>query len=152
MTLPALDIDSLEPHSAKSKMKKTMTFGTFDGIHKGHEYYLQEAKKLGDYLVVVIALDETVEKVKGKTPKYSAAERKKLVESLGIADKVAVGNPGDKLKVVVDEKPDVICLGYDQRAFTENLLEKLRQRGINPEIRRIPAYKPEVYKSSKINI
>ena len=41
-------------------MKKVMCFGTFDGVHKGHEYYLHEARKLGDYIVVVVALEDVV--------------------------------------------------------------------------------------------
>ena len=130
------------------KMTRVMCFGTFDGVHKGHEYYLREAKKLGDFLVVVVALDETVEAVKKKSPVYNARERAYKVQQLEIADKVIMGNPGDKLNVVVDEKPDVICLGYDQTFFTENLKERLKLRGLNPEIVRIKAYKPEWYKSS----
>jgi len=41
-----------------------MTFGTFDRFHPGHEYYLREAKKLGDSLLTVIARDVTVIKIK----------------------------------------------------------------------------------------
>lgn len=45
-------------------MKKVMTFGTFDVFHPGHLYYLREAKKLGNYLVTVVARDETVLNIK----------------------------------------------------------------------------------------
>ena len=49
-------------------MKKVMCAGTFDIIHPGHLYYLSEAKKYGDNLVVVVARDETSKDFKGKKP------------------------------------------------------------------------------------
>ena len=129
-------------------MTKVMCFGTFDVLHEGHRFYLAEAKKLGDSLVVVVARDETVKEVKKQQPLHSEKERVRQLQQLGIADKVILGNPGDKLKVVEDEKPNIICLGYDQTFFTEKIKEKLQQRGLNAEVVRMPAYKPEVYKSS----
>jgi len=50
-------------------MIRVMTFGTFNIFHKGHEFYLREAKKFGDKLYVVVALDSTVLKIKDKLPK-----------------------------------------------------------------------------------
>lgn len=129
-------------------MKKVMCFGTFDILHDGHRFYLREAKKLGSYLVVVVARDGTVKEVKKRQPLHSENERVRNLQHLGIADKVILGNHRDKLKVVEDEKPGIICLGYDQTFFTENVKERLRQRGLNVEVVRLPAYKPEIYKSS----
>ena len=45
-------------------MVKVMATGTFDLLHMGHIFYLKEAKKLGDTLVVVVATDATVRKLK----------------------------------------------------------------------------------------
>ncbi len=129
-------------------MKKVMCFGTFDILHDGHKFYLTEAKKLGGFLVVVVARDETVNAVKGRLPLHSESERVHNLRQLKIADKIVLGNPGDKLKVVESEKPAIICLGYDQTFFTDGIKEKLLQRGLDVEIVRLPAFKPEVYKSS----
>ncbi len=41
-----------------------MTFGTFDMFHPGHEYYLSEARKLGDTLITIVARDVTVTRIK----------------------------------------------------------------------------------------
>ena len=90
-------------------MKKVMCFGTFDLFHRGHEFYLREARKLGDYLVVVVALDETVRAVKGRPAENDQETRLRNLQKLGLADKVIPGNHGDKLKVVEAEKPDVLC-------------------------------------------
>jgi FAD synthetase len=129
-------------------MKKVMCFGTFDILHKGHEYYLKEAKKLGDCLVVIVALDETVATVKKHPSKNNQETRIKNLQQLGIADKVILGHSGDKLKVVEEEKPDIICFGYDQKAFTGHAKEELRKRGFNVEVVRLNAYYPDKYKSS----
>ena len=135
------------PHMA-SPMKKVMCFGTFDLLHEGHKYFLTEAKKLGSELIVVIARDETVVKVKKHTPVHNEQQRLENLERMGIATKVLLGHVGDKLKIVEEEKPGIICLGYDQTFFTKNIKEKLEERGVPVEIVRLPAHKPDVYKSS----
>ncbi len=130
-------------------MKKVMCFGTFDVLHKGHEFYLLEARKLGDFLVVAVARDSTVASVKKRKPLNDEAVRARNVQKLGIADRVVLGHKDDKLRIIEAEMPDVICLGYDQMSFTENLGVRLRQRGLkNVEIVRLPSYHPEKYKSS----
>lgn len=130
-------------------MMKVMAFGTFDILHKGHEYYLNEAKKYG-YLVVVVARDETVKRVKGRLPDKDEETRCSDVEALGIADEVMLGDKVDPLNIVEEIRPDVICLGYDQQAFTSDLKDQLGKRGINPKIVRIGSFHPEKYKSSKL--
>lgn len=129
-------------------MRKVMCFGTFDVLHEGHKFYLTEARKLGDYLVVVVARDDTVSDVKRRRPDNNESTRLRNLKSLGLADKVILGNKGDKLKVVEDEKPHILCLGYDQAFFTEKVRERLKERGLDVEVVRIPAFRPDIYKSS----
>jgi FAD synthetase len=131
-------------------MTTVMAFGTFDGIHKGHEYYLKKAKSFWNKLVVVVARDATVKKIKNKLPSNNEQQRLQKVIDLAIADKVIIGNSGDKLKVVEEFKPDIICLGYDQNSFTHSLKGELKKRDINAKIIRLDAFKPGLYKSSLI--
>ncbi len=131
-------------------MTTVMAFGTFDMLHEGHRYYLSEAKKLGDTLVVVVARDETVNKLKEKFPVHNEDYRLRQVKSLSFVNKAVLGNPGDKLEMVVDHKPYIIGLGYDQTFFTEQLREKLADRHLFPKIIRLPPHMPEMYKTSKI--
>lgn len=70
------------------KKKVVMTFGTFDLFHPGHKYYLSEAHKEGDYLITVIARDETVSDLKGKSTRESEEIRKKKVIESGLSDEV----------------------------------------------------------------
>ena len=85
---------------------------------------------------------------KGKKPKNNEEQRLDAVRSLNIVNEATLGNEGNIFDILEKIRPDVICLGYDQTFFTENIKEKLRQRGLEVEVMRLPAYKPEVYKSS----
>ena len=132
-------------------MKKILVFGTFDIFHEGHRYLLCEARKYGDHLRVVVARDATVLAVKKRLPLYGERERKKAIEESGLADKVVLGNKTNKFAVIGKYRPDIICLGYDQRFFIEQLKEKLLTFGLGKTaIVRIGEYMPEVYKSSKL--
>jgi FAD synthetase len=129
-------------------MTLVLTFGTFDILHEGHKHYLEEALSYGDKLVVVIALDKTVFQVKGKLPRNNQDQRKRQVEALNIADRVVLGHSGDKHRIIEEINPDVIALGYDQKTFTENLLDDLTKRNMHVKIVRMHAFHPDKYKSS----
>jgi FAD synthetase len=140
------------------KRKKVLVFGTFDGVHKGHLHFLKQAKKYGSYLVVVVARDATVKKIKGHLPKFSEQERLKRVYNQKIVDDAQLGNLKSYYKKIREIKPAVICLGYDQNSFTENLekeIEKILpvgERGNSKiEIIRLKPYQPQKYKSSLLN-
>jgi FAD synthetase len=131
--------------------KKVLVFGTFDMVHPGHISLFREAKKLGDHLTVVVARDRTVEELKGRKPKINENERLEHVSELSLVDKAVLGNSHDKYAVVEKTRPDVICLGYDQISFTEELEAELKKRRIKAKIVRLKPYKEDMYKSSKLN-
>lgn len=130
-------------------MKRVLTFGTFDIYHPGHEYYLKEAKKLGEKLIVIIARDETVKRIKNKEPQNDEKTRFDVINALPFVDEVKLGNFGDKFRVLSEVTPHIIVLGYDQESFTENLTEEIKRRGLKSKIVRFTqAFEPEKYKSS----
>ena len=59
--------------------------GYFNPIHSGHLDYLEQAKKLGDYLVVIVNSDKQVE-MKGSDPFMNEYERLKIVRALRCVD------------------------------------------------------------------
>jgi len=120
-------------------MVRVMATGTFDLLHIGHLYYLEEAKKLGDELIVVIANDETVRKNK-HNPVTPQEMRRKLVEALKPVDKAVIGYKDDFLKIVEEIKPDIIALGYDQNFDEEEIRNALKRRGLNVKIVRCSKY------------
>jgi FAD synthetase len=130
--------------------KIVMAFGTFDYLHAGHEHYLKQAKVLGEYLVVVIARDRTVRQIKGHAPTNSEKVRAANIRKTGIADKVILGDPNDKHKVLRKYRPSVIALGYDQFVFTQTLEKTLIDLKLDSDVRRMDAFFPQVYKSSLI--
>ena len=127
-------------------MKKILVGGTFNLVHPGHLYFLEKARELGDFLVVVIANDKTVLREKGFLL-MPAEARKAVLESLRIVDKAVIGDERDFLKVVRREKPDIIALGYDQQM--ENLREGIEKLGVQCRIVRIKSHLGG-YKTEKI--
>ena len=129
--------------------KKVMVFGTFDVFHKGHQIFLKQARKLGEFLIVVVALDKTVRKVKKHKTRNSEAKRLLTVKKSGLVDKVILGNLTDKYAVIKKYKPDVIGLGYDQDIFTSELQDRLAEFKLDKtRIIRLKSYYPKKYKSS----
>lgn len=133
-------------------MKKVLCFGTFDFLHEGHRHFLREAQALGNSLTVVVARDATVKLVKGEFPTHSETERLDRIAELDTVDKAILGGHDDKLEVIWKINPDVICLGYDQHSFTEHLKEETGKRGLKVLVVRLPAYKEDKYKSSKLKL
>lgn len=125
-----------------------MVFGTFDGVHPGHENFFEQAKQHGDYLIAVVARDKTVDKVKGHQPDYSEVERRAMVAENPNVNLAVLGKYRDKFEIIADHQPDVICLGYDQNSFVENIEAEIKRLGLEPKIVRLQAYRPDIYKSS----
>ena len=132
-------------------MKKVMAFGSFDILHEGHKHYLREAKSYGDYLIVVVARDLNILKFKGRGPRNNERHRLNEVKELDFVDKAVLGHKDDILEVLDEFKPDIICLGYDQKTVDEEKLrEETEKRKIKAGIIRARPYKEHIYKSSKL--
>ena len=61
-----------------------------------------------------------------------------------------MGDKKDPYKVIEEHKPDVICLGYDQDSYSENLDKTIEKMGINAKIVRLKPFEEHKYKSSKL--
>ncbi len=120
-------------------MVRVMASGVFDILHPGHVLFLQEAKKLGDELVVVVARDSTAKKFKHK-PIMPEEVRRFLVESLKPVDRAVLGHEDDMYKTVEEIKPDIIVLGYDQKFSEEEIEEECRKRGLDVKVVRLKKY------------
>jgi FAD synthetase len=111
------------------QMVRVMASGVFDIIHTGHISYLQQAKALGDELIVVVACDNTVRKNKHEpiTPEKMRVE---IVNALKSVDKAILGKDGDIFNTVKEIKPDIIVLGFDQSFKEEELKKKLEEQSL----------------------
>lgn len=126
-------------------MKKVIVFGAFDPLHKGHLNFFGQAKRLGDYLFVVIARDRNIERLKNHAPRANEEVRLNAVKKIANVDKAILGDEDNMGQVIEDVKPDVIALGYDQKIpeTLKNTLKKYKIVTLKP-------YKSEIYKSSKL--
>ncbi len=75
-------------HSNDDKIKRVITYGTFDLLHYGHINLLRRAKALGDYLIVALSTDEFNWQEKHKRCYFDYEKRKKLIEAVRYVDLV----------------------------------------------------------------
>lgn len=95
--------------------KRVLAFGTFDGLHSGHLFFLRMARARGDALSVAVARDAHVRELKGKEPNQNDQERMRAVLELAYVDDALICDEQfGTFNVLEQIKPDVIVLGYDQ--------------------------------------
>ena len=112
-------------------MTRVMAVGVFDILHAGHLHYMEQAKSLGDYLVVVVAHDDTVRKRKHE-PVTGQDLRRRMVEGLKPVNEAVIGNPPEVpiFDILPKVNPDIIALGYDQEHAEERIRMSLEERGL----------------------
>lgn len=96
-------------------MKRVITYGTFDLLHRGHINLLKRAKELGDYLIVGVSTDE-FNALKGKKAYYSYVDRKYILEAIRYVDQVIPEENWDqKITDVQKYHIDTFVIGDDWR-------------------------------------
>ncbi len=131
-------------------MKTVLLFGTFDLLHAGHLNVFKQARKLGDRVVVIVARDVNVKKIKGTLPLNTEKERLELLQHIDLIDEAILGAKDNIYQIIKIIKPQVIALGYDQEAYTEKLPEKLLEYKLNVKIVRLKPFQIKSKKSSKL--
>ncbi len=139
----------------EKKHKIVLAEGTFDLLHYGHVYYLTNAKKAGgedSKLIVIVARDKTVEKLKGRKPIIPEDQRRAIVESLKVVDEAILGYEEMSMAKVLEKiKPDIIALGYDKEQMERELKKYIRDNNLKMDVIRIGRFKgKEPSSSSKI--
>ena len=133
-------------------MTRVMAVGIFDLLHAGHLHYVEQAKSLGEELVVVIAHDETVRKQKHE-PVTGQDLRRRMVEGLKPVDKAIIGNPPGVpiFEILKQIDPDLIALGYDQKHSIDAIREGLDQHGFeHVEVTRVKGLSDDLDGTRKI--
>ncbi len=99
--------------------KLVFTNGCFDLLHRGHIDYLSKAASLGDYLVVAINSDASVQKLKGKNrPIADEKSRAEIMASLFFVDAVIIFDDDTPLRLIKLIKPDLLIKGADYTIST----------------------------------
>jgi FAD synthetase len=139
---------------ANKPTKKTIIIasGVFDLLHLGHVRFLEQAKAAGGKnakLIVVIARDSTIEKMKGRKPIMSETERQALVQSLKVVDESVLGYESlDIGEIILDIKPDVIALGYDQAEMEKQVKQYIDAHHLPVRVVRIGKFGENTLDSS----
>jgi glycerol-3-phosphate cytidylyltransferase/FAD synthetase len=133
----------------RDSLHVVLSGGVFDIIHPGHISTLNAAKALGDVLVVVVATDNTSEKMKKRKPLHSQEQRQELVNSLSMVDLCLVGQEADIFKTVNRVRPQIIALGYDQVHQEKFITDGCKRINLDAKVARLQSPTPEI-SSSKI--
>ena len=133
-------------------MTRVMAVGIFDLLHAGHLHYVEQAKSLGEELVVVIAHDETVRKQKHE-PVTGQDLRRRMVEGLKPVDRAIIGNPPGVpiFEILKQINPDLIALGYDQKHSIDAVRKGLDKHGFeHVEVTRVEGLSDDLDGTRKI--
>lgn len=141
-------METADPRIARPHLR-VMTTGVFDLLHPGHVHMLEEAAKLGDELVVVIARDESVIKEK-HAPITPEEQRQHMVQALKPVDQAVLGHRGDYYRIVEEMRPDIFALGFDQAYDEEKVQAEFNKRQIDCRVVRLPQFVGDLQGTRKI--
>ena len=130
-------------------MRTIVVFGTFDRLHPGHEAFLKQAGEHAARVIVCLARDHTVKKLKGYKPSEHYKLRKAALEDSGLVTRVIKGDffQGG-FRGVSLVQPDAIGIGYDQDDLKIALEEWMEKYRVNIPIITMNPFHPDKYKSS----
>jgi FAD synthetase len=136
-------------------MTTVLAAGVFDLLHYGHIRYLEEAKKLGGpdaKLVVIVARDETVRRMKGHPPVIPEDQRRAVIEALKVVDEALLGYEDlDMDAVIMQVNPDIVAVGHDQDDIRDQVERIKREHHMDIKIIQIGRFgKEDLDSSSKI--
>jgi len=125
-------------------MTKTVTVlasGVFDLVHYGHVRFIEEAKKIGgnnSRLIIIVARDKTVHRLKGRNPIISEDQRRAVIESLKPVDEAILGYEDLSFEdTILKVTPDIIAMGHDQQALEKQIRTFITKNSLNIHVVRI---------------
>jgi len=112
--IPALELSVLLQWQQQNGKKVVFTNGCFDLLHAGHVKYLQQAKRLGDILVLGLNSDASVRRLKGeKRPLLKQDERSQILAALDCIDYITIFEEETPTALISLLRPDILTKGGD---------------------------------------
>jgi D-beta-D-heptose 7-phosphate kinase / D-beta-D-heptose 1-phosphate adenosyltransferase len=162
--LPADELVRRIAHERAAGRRIVLTNGCFDVLHRGHTLYLNQAKQLGDVLVVALNGDESVRRLKGPDrPINPIADRAAVIAALSCVDYVTVFDTDTPIPLINALQPDVYAKGGDYspqmlaetgavQAYggTVSILDYVAERSTSAMVRRIRGAEPSSAQSSAV--
>ncbi|MCK9580609.1 MAG: FAD synthase [Methanoregula sp.] len=128
--------------------RRIVATGTFDILHPGHIYYLEESKKLGDELFVIVARDINVRHK--PHPIVPEEQRLQIVAALKPVDHAMLGDTQDMFLPIEKIHPEIITIGFNQMFDEQKLGAQLAERNLSPKIVRIGKFPNGDLSSSRL--
>lgn len=117
MVTNAQDFKAIRAKIKSENKKLVFTNGCFDILHKGHISYLNEAKNLGDTLIIGVNSDASVKKLKGDDrPVTNEQDRMFALDNLKAVDYVILFTEDTPFNLIKEIQPDVLVKGGDWKA------------------------------------
>ena len=114
MILTLKEFQKIRQDIKEKNLKLVFTNGCFDILHRGHIAYLNEAKSLGDFLIVGLNSDSSVKKLKGSNRPYNNEyDRAFVLDNLKAVDYVILFSEDTPYDLIKDVKPDYLVKGGD---------------------------------------
>ena len=133
-------------------MKTVLVFGTFDVIHPGHKFFLEQSAIYGEKLIAVIARDDFVYKTKSRTPVHGQQERiEHIIKSGLVNDAFLADTVTGTFNVINKLDPQIVCFGHDQLKLAEAFRNWLNENNKEIEIVMIEPFKRDQYSSTLRN-
>jgi len=134
------------------KGKLVLASGTFDLLHYGHLKFLEEAKKAGGRnarLIVIVARDSTVKRMKGSKPVIPEDQRRALVDALKPVDVALLGYRDLNFESVIKKiNPDIIAVGHDQSSIEKAVKKIIAKKRLATKVVRVGKFGAEALNSS----
>jgi D-glycero-beta-D-manno-heptose 1-phosphate adenylyltransferase len=112
--LPRQEITAIVRHRQQTGERAVFTNGCFDLLHLGHIRYLQEARSLGDFLILGLNSDESVRRLKGPTrPLVPEQERAEILAALSCIDYVTIFSEPTASELINLLQPAIYVKGAD---------------------------------------
>ena len=114
MLINAVDIEKFCDILHQAGRKIVFTNGCFDILHAGHVRYLEQARTCGDYLILGLNTDQSVQQLKGpQRPLNNEIDRAEVVGALRSVDAVVLFGEKTAAELIAKVKPDVYVKGGD---------------------------------------
>ena len=138
-----------------TKVVKVLASGVFDLVHYGHVRFIEEAKKIGgknSRLIVIVARDRTVQRLKGRKPIIPEDQRRAVIESLKPVDEAILGYEDLSFEdTILKVNPNIIAMGHDQQALEKQIRNFITQHNLNIRVVRIGKFgREDLDSTSKI--
>jgi D-glycero-beta-D-manno-heptose 1-phosphate adenylyltransferase len=142
--LPREEAIALVRRRQKAGERAVFTNGCFDLLHLGHIRYLQEARSLGDFLILGLNSDESVRRLKGPTrPLVCAEERAEILAALTCIDYVTIFPEPTACELIDQLQPAIYVKGADyatQHGDTSSMYAASPNMSRLPEAQHVLAY------------